>query len=153
MAPCERVIPTCNTVKMEAQPGTIIITSLLQSTAGRRTPPIQGGFARSHHARQAGWWPQCMFLDNVIFTRGAAAHLPDKPLITFYDTHGRKGGDGILLCRHHTASTIICLNLLHHRSNDFMFFSFIVVRVPTHNLDRKHIRRHTYIHQPIQFTW
>ena len=32
-----------------------IITSLLQSTAGRRPPPIQGDFAHSHHAGQAGW--------------------------------------------------------------------------------------------------
>ena len=38
-----------------------------------------------------------MFLGNVVFTRGAAGHLPDKPLIAFYDTHRRKGGDGILL--------------------------------------------------------
>ena len=44
-----------------------------------------------------------MLLDNVVFTRSAAAHLPDKPLIAFYDTHWRKGVDGILLCRHHTA--------------------------------------------------
>ena len=44
-----------------------------------------------------------MLLDNVVFTRGAAAHLPDKPLIVFYDTHEWKGGDGILFCRHHTA--------------------------------------------------
>ena len=42
-----------------------------------------------------------MLLDNVVFTRGAAAHLSNKPLIAFYDTHGRKGG--ILLCCHHTA--------------------------------------------------
>ena len=27
-----------------------------------------------------------------------------KPLIAFYDTHRWKGGDGILLCRHHTAA-------------------------------------------------
>ena len=46
-----------------------------------------------------------MLLDIVVFTRGAAAHLPAKPVITFYDTHGRKRGDGILLCRHHTATT------------------------------------------------
>ena len=45
-----------------------------------------------------------MLLDNVVFTRGAAAHPPDKPLIAFYDMHGQKGGDGILLCRHHTAT-------------------------------------------------
>ena len=32
-----------------------------------------------------------MLLDNVVFTRGAAAHLPDKPLIAFYDTHKGKG--------------------------------------------------------------
>ena len=32
-----------------------------------------------------------MLLDNIVFTRGAAAHLPDKPLIAFYDTHGWKG--------------------------------------------------------------
>ena len=44
-----------------------------------------------------------MLLDNVVFTRGAAVHLPDKPLIAFYDTHLRKEGHGILLCRHNTA--------------------------------------------------
>ena len=37
-----------------------------------------------------------MLSDNVVFTKGAAAHLPDKPLIAFYDTHGRKGGDGMI---------------------------------------------------------
>ena len=73
-------------------------------------PPYRGGFTHSHHAGQAGWWPQCMLLDNVVFTRGAAAHLPDKPLIAFYDTHTRKGGDGILLCRQHTAETMLQLN-------------------------------------------
>ena len=50
-----------------------------------------------------------MLLDNVVFTRGAAAYLPDKPLIAFYDTHGRKGGDGILLYRHHTAAAAFFL--------------------------------------------
>ena len=53
---------------------------------------------------------KCILLDNVVFTRGAAAHLPDKPLIAFYDTHGQKGGDGILLCRHHTAVALTCNN-------------------------------------------
>ena len=42
-----------------------------------------------------------MLLDNVVFTICAAAHLPVKPLIAFFDEV--KGGDGILLCRHHTA--------------------------------------------------
>ena len=28
-----------------------------------------------------------MLLDNVVFRRSAAAHLLDKPLIAFYDTH------------------------------------------------------------------
>ena len=52
-----------------------------------------------------------MLLDNVVFTRGAA-HLPDKPLIAFYDTHGREGGDGILLCRYHTATYYMRLKII-----------------------------------------
>ena len=32
-----------------------------------------------------------MLLDNVVFTRGAAAHLPDKPLIAFTIPTGGKG--------------------------------------------------------------
>ena len=43
----------------------ITITSLLQSTAWRRPPPM--GFAHSHHAGQGGWWPQWMLLGNVVF--------------------------------------------------------------------------------------
>ena len=50
-----------------------------------------------------------MLLDNVVFTRGAAAHLPDNPLIAFYDTLERKGGDAIILCRHHTAVISLAL--------------------------------------------
>ena len=68
------------------------ITSLLQSTAGRRPPPYRGVLPI---VTTLGWRPQCMLSYNVVF--------PDKPLIAFYDTHGRKVGDGILLCRHHTA--------------------------------------------------
>ena len=80
----------------------IIVTSLLQSTVGRRPPPIQGGFAHSHLVgRRVGDRSVCFW--TIVFTRGAAAHLPDKPLIVFYDAHGRKEGDGILICRHHTA--------------------------------------------------
>ena len=63
-----------------------------------------------------------MLLDNVVFTRGAAAHLPDKPLIAFYDTHGRKGGDGILLCRHHTARASIIYAEVAGKSYCQMFF-------------------------------
>ena len=82
--------------------------------------PYRGGFAHSHHAGQVGWWPQRMLLNNVVFTRGAAAHLPDKPLIAFYDTRGRKGGDGILLCRHHKAEyqPVWLLLFSHSSPND-----------------------------------
>ena len=57
-----------------------------------------------------------MLLDNVVFTRGAAAHLPDKPLIAFYDTNERKGGDGIILCRHHKAATVPSISTCVWRS-------------------------------------
>ena len=47
----------------------IHITSLLQSTARRRPPPIPGGggVAHIHHAGQAGWCPQYMLLEDVVY--------------------------------------------------------------------------------------
>ena len=54
--------------------------------------------------RRVGDRSVCFVKDNVVFTRGAAVHLPDKPIVPFYDTHGRKGGDSILRCRHNTAN-------------------------------------------------
>ena len=83
----------------------IIIISLLQSTAGRRPPPCWGVLPIvTTLGRRVGDRSICT--DCVVFTRGAAAHLSDKPLVASYDTHGQSWGDAILFRRHHTAMLI-----------------------------------------------
>ena len=51
-----------------------------------------------------------VFLDCVVFTGGAAAHLSAKPLVASYDPHGQIWGDAILLRRHHTAQLSLDYN-------------------------------------------
>ena len=79
-----------------------LITSLLQSTAGRRPPPCWGVLPIvTTLGRRVDDRSICT--DSVVFAGGAAAHLSDKPLVASYDTHGQIWSDAILLHRYHTA--------------------------------------------------